>query len=635
MKSNKVIQIIYTLITIIIFIHEKQFIKKISNKHVKNNKKIRNLQEQQIENIYYLNITDFYVNDNKLYFNILSDPKIAKNVSISLNLLISIYYKEDGSWDSEYYEYDVVISNKSGIYNTILDFNITSVTEIFIYEIETYDYDEHITYNITYPKTFYVIDPSNKGYSTNTSIVGKYDYTIDITEFSLTNNTLNLNIDLRPETLEIFNLSLILSKHTYNDTLGYWEGGNIHIQIKVNSTSKEYTTVLDNFEISGYTEISIIDAWVENVNDLFLIVYFPQTFLIFNKTEESKIIYSSEISQSIYYINISDFSLNNNEIEFFLTFEPQKSENIFLVITLDISFYNDSLLYYADKFINLTIFVNYNSDKYTAILENFYSIDPKEISIKNVYINQSEENDIYNVYYTNKKLSIESSFETTSESTIISTSESTKVTTSEISSELKIEPTIDLTENGNNGSSEEKEEESDGENLIGNYSKNTSGKSNTGIIIGVAAGILVLIGIIIGIIFFCIKKRNNKNKETGTHNSIISNSSLTMNKDYEDINLKDPKQNIRAFIFETQTQDKIEIKIESDKNLKELRKLYFEKISRIDLINDKSIYFLYGGKHHYFFSQDLVKKNFKDYLIWNRIIVIDGEDKIYNNNNIN
>ena len=68
--------------------------------------------------------------------------------------------------------------------------------------------------------------------------------------------------------------------------------------------------------------------------------------------------------------------------------------------------------------------------------------------------------------------------------------------------------------------------------------------------------------------------------------------------------------------------------------MKELRKLYLEKINHKELIENKNIFFLFKGKHFTNDTNGLIKDYFKDYTNPNIIIVVDNEEKIKYNKNL-
>ena len=121
----------------------------------------------------------------------------------------------------------------------------------------------------------------------------------------------------------------------------------------------------------------------------------------------------------------------------------------------------------------------------------------------------------------------------------------------------------------------------------------------------------------------------NLNSDNADSSNIISERS-----EPNIIILEEPKKNKRTFIFETQNQDIIVITIESNKTMKDLIQLFFDKINRKDLMGDNSIYFLNEATIISFDSdQEPLENKFKDYRLLNKIIVVDREDKIKINKN--
>ena len=123
-----------------------------------------------------------------------------------------------------------------------------------------------------------------------------------------------------------------------------------------------------------------------------------------------------------------------------------------------------------------------------------------------------------------------------------------------------------------------------------------------------------------------------------TQQKIVNNIIITDSEDKirttdnRDIYLEMPEETMRTFVFVTQNQMKIELSIECDKSIKDLIKLYFEKINRKDLFKDSSIYFLCGGKN-YRNEEGKVENYFRDHTKLNVIIVVDEDDKIEIDNN--
>ena len=73
----------------------------------------------------------------------------------------------------------------------------------------------------------------------------------------------------------------------------------------------------------------------------------------------------------------------------------------------------------------------------------------------------------------------------------------------------------------------------------------------------------------------------------------------------------------------TTNQQLINISMESDKTIKDLRKAYFEKIRRPDLINH-SIFFLYGGENIALNENELLGKIFKKARRNYTVLVVDN-----------
>ena len=62
--------------------------------------------------------------------------------------------------------------------------------------------------------------------------------------------------------------------------------------------------------------------------------------------------------------------------------------------------------------------------------------------------------------------------------------------------------------------------------------------------------------------------------------------------------------------------------------MKDLRRKFFESIKQPELMEEKSILFLYNGKGFNSNSIDLIKDIFKNQNDCNIVIIVDNEDKI-------
>ena len=94
-----------------------------------------------------------------------------------------------------------------------------------------------------------------------------------------------------------------------------------------------------------------------------------------------------------------------------------------------------------------------------------------------------------------------------------------------------------------------------------------------------------------------------------------------------------PTENNFIITFETTYQAKIDIQIKGDTMIKDLIKLFFERIKRPDLYGDKSIKFIYNGNAWPHDSKELVKsyikKKFENYIV----IIDDNDEKLVNDLN--
>ena len=152
-------------------------------------------------------------------------------------------------------------------------------------------------------------------------------------------------------------------------------------------------------------------------------------------------------------------------------------------------------------------------------------------------------------------------------------------------------------------------------NSNGNYAIGGGGGKSTssvsiGLIIGIIAAAVAVIGIIIGVIIY-FKKRKKKEDLSVTN-----------------IPLTEPKEDVRTLVLTTQKQDKKTIVIKANQNMKDLRKMFFEAINQPELVEEKSILFLFNGKGFNSNSKELIKDIFKNNNGCNIVIIADSEDKI-------
>ena len=398
----------------------------------------------------------------------------------------------------------------------------------------------------------------------------------------------------------------------------------MNVSININNNSNTCTVNLINFNINWHTEIRILNAFVENKNkDAYFFIYYPSKRLIYNFSLEIP----TEIPSNNYYINISDFYSNNTGILFNIFIEPFTSENIDLIITLYIYSYNSSSRNFTFQYVNVTLILDYYSNIYYSILYNVNLTEYFEISINRAFISTNNLINKYNIFYPAKTLHYETIVTHTSSPIrpiYTPTNESTN-------NQNDGNDDNNAGNRGNDGNSNIDNEDNDAESTPSTVvTKKSSSKVSLGLIIGIVLGVLLFIGIIVGVVIFIRKRRKKiKNDKNKVVNGIPSNESEDkITTTSGNIDLTVPEKDMRKFRFETQSQFKIEFSIEGKKDLKDLRKLYFEKIKRNDLLNDQSIYFLQGG-NLLRCDDSLVKDKFKNYKELYNIVVVDGEGKIF------
>ena len=88
------------------------------------------------------------------------------------------------------------------------------------------------------------------------------------------------------------------------------------------------------------------------------------------------------------------------------------------------------------------------------------------------------------------------------------------------------------------------------------------------------------------------------------------------------------KENKNIIMFETTSQNKVNISIDSDKTMEDLIKYYFQLKRRPDLYGDKSINFIMNGNVILHNSKDLIKNYIKLEQDKYVIVVNDVEDKL-------
>ena len=559
-----------------------------------------------------LNIFEFSFYGNQLSLVIYSDNQITENITLILTL-----NKHTINGTNEYTTYPIIYfkltpNNISNTHTAFLDnFYLGEFTELSLRYVEV-NSNSYVSVNRRNPET--QINIIN-GFSVQNS--NKNKYIIYLTKLCFFKNKLNMMTYCEPKPSGNINLLVTISIEIYNGT-SYNIEDEI-IKLVINNTTNIFNSILQNLIIKRYDELTITKVNIEsNNNNSIYYIYFPTTTLIFrNKTDEDIIEYPSIKPISIstkYYINITNISIiDNNKLYLSINYEPQIPNNVNLLLTIVLRKYNGSK--WSEEDIDIKTLLESNTYKFTSFSQSLNVEEYARISINNGKIDYDDWYNNYYLYYNLESLYI---------------NEDKKVTD----------------ESWDYASYDENEDDDE---------------LSTGIKILIFAGIiLVIIGISIASLFIykCIKNRrnrniamlgnnnlninnmNNINNDINTHNTNISesfylnNNSLILTTATGSVILKEPKENMRTFIFQTQNQDKEIFSIESDKSMKELRKLYFEKINQNELLNDKNIFFLFKGKHFTNDTNGFVKDYFNDYTNPNIIIVVDNEEKIKYNKNL-
>lgn len=309
----------------------------------------------------------------------------------------------------------------------------------------------------------------------------------------------------------------------------------------------------------------------------------------------------NETEMSEYIINITELYFHDrNQIDFTIYYQPRIIAYIPLLLELEITKFIPSENYMTSKTIDINITLNNNSEKYTEILENLNITGHTEIKILGAIINLDGKQNNSQIFYPIARLVIRNE---TDEDVINQSS-------------FYLENNLNYEGNFVNG-------------------RNKSfDKFSVAEIVGVVLSIFLTIIFIVSIIC-CFRKKKLLNNECNLNSDNADSSNIISERSEPNIIiLEEPKKNKRTFIFETQNQDIIVITIESNKTMKDLIQLFFDKINRKDLMGDNSIYFLNEATIISFDSdQEPLENKFKDYRLLNKIIVVDREDKIKINKN--
>ena len=288
-------------------------------------------------------------------------------------------------------------------------------------------------------------------------------------------------------------------------------------------------------------------------------------------------------------------------MELLIHSEPELDNDITLLIKIYIDKYNYTLGYWTNKEIDVRAYDYLGTGEvFTAYVEELILdrlTGNMSITILNISVESYNSSNVYYIFFE----------ETTFNFPGINVPESTLITYS---------TNIDYIDNIDS-------------NIISNGSTSSSGLSG-----GAIAGLIIAIvvasaGIISPILYCCCRKPKPEIKpKTEVNESENLSISTTTSKTNSITNQNKIEKNDRTLTFQTTAQLKKSIVIDGDKNVRQMRKIYFRAINRKDLIKDSSIYFLYKGKIITENKNDLVKNLFQKDNEQNIIAVIDQDDKI-------
>ena len=307
---------------------------------------------------------------------------------------------------------------------------------------------------------------------------------------------------------------------------------------------------------------------------------------------------------NVYNLTVTNYSFYYGQMDIFVVSEPELDDNITLLITLYIDKYNNTLGYWTSKEIDVSAYDYYGTGEiFSADIEDLAFdryIGDISLTILNISVESHNPNNTY--YISFEEMTFTFYGENVAESTVI----------------LYYTDTDDIDSTNS---------------IIVSSGRSTSSGISTGAIIGIiVAGVVVLAGII-SIIYFCYcrKPKPEKKPETEVNEPIDLSISTTTSKTNSLTNQNKKENNDRTLLFQTTGQLNKSLVIEGDKNVRQMRKIYFKAINRKDLIKDSSIYFLYKGKMISRDKNDLLKNIFKNdnEIEKNIITVVDNDDKIY------
>ena len=321
----------------------------------------------------------------------------------------------------------------------------------------------------------------------------------------------------------------------------------------------------------------------------------------------------------LYIINITYYYFYDQGLDLYLFSDPEINVTITLLITLYIDQFNDSLGYWTSKEIDVRAYdYDGTGELFSAYIDDLILDDSSSISISILNIIIESNNTISNYYVYFEEMTY-----TYPEDTSIGDWSDLHEEYVDYSTDTDIYSSLNDTNNTDISPI--------------NRASKSSGSIPIGAIIGIISAVIV-VGVVIVTICLCRRKKTKPPEGPpqgppgqqggsgilqGNQNEItIMNATLA--------NLKTNPEGKKIFIFQTTAQKTVEIEIEEDKNILDLRKLYFETIKKPELYIDKSMCFLVNCVNLPIDTYVLIKDCFKDRNEAIVILIADNDDKLQN-----
>ena len=287
---------------------------------------------QASENIFYINMYEFSLNENNLNLIIYYNSQIPKDIPLIFTFTQITSNGTNRYFNETKIELKIMSNNISNIYTIVLDMlnkNEYSI-EIFLWNATIEPNIENYTYNVDTPGGILkIFKETNRQYSEGNNEISQNIYTIYITDYSYFKKQINLITHCEPMPLENINLVITFTVSEFNETGGWYDYREEIVKITVDNTTNIFNSLSVNYTIIRYTSISVLEVNLEptNGNNIYYIYYPSSLALNFdNGTEEDLVTYHTIKSLSIskeYYINITEISLNNKILNFDIIYEPK------------------------------------------------------------------------------------------------------------------------------------------------------------------------------------------------------------------------------------------------------------------------------------------------------------------------